>query len=115
MVEYDCGEIPVIESISNLKPIGVVTDRDIVCRAITLGKNPLEMTVSECMSNPCVTVNSDTSIKDCCKILKENKIRRVPVVDEKGRCCGIVSQADLFTNHLKDEISEVLEQISQRH
>ncbi len=114
MLERDCGEIPVVENINDLKPIGVITDRDIVCRVLAIGKNPLEMTAGECMSKPCITVNSETEVEDCCRILKEGHIRRLPVVDEQGRCCGIVSQADFATHHLKVEIGDILEQVSQR-
>src|SRR5207253_2648166 len=68
MLECDCGEIPVIENTNSLRPIGVITDRDIVCRVLALGKNPLETTVGECMSTPCITVNAEMMVEDCCKI-----------------------------------------------
>lgn len=95
MLEQDCGEIPVIENVNDLKPIGVITDRDIVCRAIAIGKDPLGTTVSECMSRPCITVTPETTVEDCCRKLKENHIRRILVIDEQGRCCGIVSKQAL--------------------
>jgi len=114
MLECDCGEIPVIENIKSFKPIGVITDRDIVCRVLAVGKNPLEISAGECMTQPCITVSPEIAVEDCCRILKEGHIRRIPVVDEQGRCCGIVAQADFAIHHLKDEIGEVLEQVSQR-
>jgi len=106
MMDGDCTEIPVVENIIDLRPIGVITDRDIVYRAIARGLNPLELTASECMSKPCLTVDLETSIEDCCKILKDGHIRRIPVVDEQGACCGIVSRADFVIHHLRDEIGE---------
>ena len=54
-----------------------------------------ETRVSDIMSSPVVTVTIDTSISDCCAKMEENQIRRVPVVDEAGKCCGMVSQADI--------------------
>jgi len=91
MVENDCGEIPVVESSETQLPIGVITDRDIVCRAVARGLNPLDLTVGDCMSKPCVTVMPDMSVEECSRIMEENKIRRVPVVDADGSCCGIVA------------------------
>ena len=64
MVESNCGEIPVVESHDFLRPVGVVTDRDIVCRVLAAGKNPLELTARACMSAPVVTVTSETSLDD---------------------------------------------------
>jgi CBS domain-containing protein len=95
MCHHNCGEIPVVENSDNLKPVGVITDRDIVCRSLAQGKNPLDLRASDCMSKPVTTVTPDMSVEECCQILREHKIRRAPVVDERGRCCGMVSQADI--------------------
>jgi len=102
MVKHDCGEIPVAESKDHPKPVGVITDRDITCRVVAAGKNPP------------VTVKPETSIDDCCRLLEENQIRRVPVVDQSGRCCGIVSQADIAKAAPTEETAEVLKQVSER-
>ncbi len=91
MVERDCGGIPVVDERQNMKPVGIVTDRDICCRTVGEGKNPLEMTAGDCMSSPCVTVTPEMSVENCCQVMAENKIRRVPVVDERGACRGIVA------------------------
>lgn len=91
MTEHDCGEIPVIDS--GRKPLGVVTDRDIACRAVAKGKGP-DTPVQEVMSTPAITVSPDTDIDECCRIMEANQIRRVPVVDAQGGCCGMVAQAD---------------------
>jgi CBS domain-containing protein len=114
MLDYDCGEIPVVDSATNLKPVGVITDRDIVCRAVALGKNPLQMTAEDCMTQPCVAVTPDTTIEECCHLLEEKQIRRLPVVDGQG-CCGIVSLADIASHKLRDHVAEVLEEVSQPH
>lgn len=112
MVERDCGEIPVVDQ--NRKPLGVVTDRDITCRTVAEGKNPLELTAKDCMSSPVVTVTPDTSVDDCCKVMEENQVRRVPVVDESGACCGMVSQADVAERGSKEETAEVVREVSRR-
>ena len=113
MVEHDCGEIPVVGDVAGMKPVGVITDRDIVCRTVAKGLNPLGMTVSECMTAPAVTVTPNTSLDECCRVLEENQIRRVPVVDENGSCCGIVALADIARHAEKREAGEVVKEVSE--
>src|SRR5713101_5009327 len=95
MVDHDCGEIPVVENMQTKLPIAVITDRDIVCRTVARGLNPPDLRVADCMSRPCVTVTPDMSVEGCSRIMEENQIRRVPVVDPAGSCCGIVALADI--------------------
>ena len=51
MVKHDCGEVAVVESEENLKPIGVITDRDITWRVVATGKSPGETSVRDAMSS----------------------------------------------------------------
>lgn len=113
MVDHDCGEIPVVENQDTKLPIGVVTDRDIVCRTLAKGLNPLDLTVGDCMSKPCVTVTPELSVEECTKIMEENKIRRVPVVDADGGCCGIVSLADIALHAKRNVTAEVVKEVSE--
>lgn len=113
MVDHDCGEIPVVESRKTKLPIGVITDRDIVCRTVARGFNPLDLTVGDCMSRPCVTVTPDMSVEECSRVMEENKIRRVPVVDADGSCCGIVALADIALNATKSVAAEVVKEVSE--
>lgn len=112
MLDYDCGEIPVIENEDTKKPVGVVTDRDIVCRTLAVEQDPTGMNAGDIMSQPVVTVKSDTSFEDCKKMLEENQIRRIPVVDDKGGICGIVALADITKYASKDAAGEVLQEVS---
>lgn len=95
MAQYDCGEIPVVYSIERPKVVGVLTDRDITCRTVAHGLNPLEMTAEDIMTTPALVVTMDMSLDDCCTLMKEEKIRRVPVVDADEFCCGMISLADI--------------------
>ncbi len=112
MIDHDCGEIPVVKNKETKLPIGVITDRDIVCRTVARGLNPLDLTVADCMSKPCVTVTPDMSVEECSRILEENKIRRVPVVDADGSCCGIVALADIALQAGKGVTAEVVKEVS---
>jgi CBS domain-containing protein len=114
MVEHDCGEIPVVDNLQSKRPVGVVTDRDIAIRTVALGKNPLDLRARDCMSSPAVTVTPETSVDDCCTVMEENQLRRVPVVDESGCCCGIVSQADIARHASKGEAGELVKDVSRK-
>ena len=113
MVDNDCGEIPGVENREKNLPIGVITDRDIVCRTVARGLNPLDLTVADCMSKPCVTVTPDMSVQECSRILEENKIRRVPVVDADGSCCGIVALADIALHASSSVAADVVKEVSE--
>lgn len=113
MVEHDCGCIPVVENEESMKPVGVVTDRDIVSRTVAEGKNPLEMTAGDSMSSPVVTTTPETSVDDCCQMMEENQVRRIPVVDKSGGCCGMVAQADIAMKVPEEKTAEVVQEISQ--
>ena len=113
MVENDCGEIPVVENATSMRPVGVVTDRDITCRTVAKGLNPLTLTASDCMTTPAVTVTPDTSLDECIRVLEENQIRRVPVVDAGGACCGIVALADIAKHAKTRDTAEVVKEVSE--
>ena len=113
MKDNDCGCIPVVEDKNSNKPIGVITDRDICCRTVAAGKNPLDLTVKDAMTSNVETVKQDTSVEDCCNLMEEKQIRRVVVVDDKGGCCGIVAQADIAINSPDNKTAEVVEKISK--
>ena len=111
MVDCDCGEIPVADARGHL--LGVVTDRDIVCRTVAQGRNPLDLTAAEVMTSPAITVEEDVSVKDCCDVLERNQIRRVPVVDAAGICIGIVSLADIAREASGRKTAEVVKEVSK--
>ena len=113
MVENDCGCIPVVKDMSLKKPIGVITDRDICCRTVAEGKNPLDLTVADVMTKNIATVSPNTSVEDCCNLMEEKQIRRVAVIDDMGSCCGIVAQADVANNAGKVQTAEVVQEVSK--
>lgn len=112
MVDCDCGEIPVVNDQESKKVVGVVTDRDIVCRTIAKGKNPLELTARDCMTVPVIAGTVDMSVEDCVNLMEENKIRRLPILDQNGALCGIISQADLARKAGEAKSGELLQQVS---
>jgi CBS domain-containing protein len=113
MVDHDCGEIPVVDSKDTKRPIGVITDRDIVCRAVARGLNTLDLTVADCMTTPCLTVTPETSVGQCAWLMEDKKIRRVPVVDADGSVCGIVALADIALRGKTGVTAEVVKEVSE--
>ena len=111
MVEADCCEIPVVDASSRL--IGVVTDRDIVCRVVAKGKNPTAVTAEEIMTQPVVAVPADTTLDEVVAVMEENQIRRVPVVDGRGCVCGIIAQADVALVARESEVGELVREVSR--
>ncbi len=111
MLENDCGEIPVVDSSD--RPIGVVTDRDIVCRAVAEGKNPAGYAVERVMTTPVVTVRADAPIDEVVATMERHQIRRVPVVDDGGCCTGIIAQADLASDGPPQTSAELLRAVSR--
>lgn len=111
MADNDCGEIPVLDE-SNW-PVGVVTDRDIACRGVAQGKDPKQTAARDVMSCPAVTVKPGDSLADCRETMERNQIRRVPVIDDSGSCCGMLAQADIARSASEHEIAELVRDVSQ--
>lgn len=113
MMENDCGLIPVVDNQENRKPLGTITDRDITVRTVAAGQNPADIKASNIMSMSVATVKPETSVQECCDEMEDRKIRRILVVDENGRCCGIVAQADVAEHGSANLVSDMVEEISE--
>jgi len=113
MVQHDCGEIPVVYSMERTKVVGVITDRDIVVRSVAKGLNPLDLTAEDVMTTPAKIIKMDLSVADCCELMEEEQIRRLPVVDENENICGMVSLADIARKSEEFRLSEAIKHISE--
>lgn len=111
MVDCDCGEIPVVDSAKKL--IGVVTDRDIVCRIVAKGKNPALTTAQDAMTQPVISVTEATSLADVLAKMEDHQVRRLPVVDGNGCVCGIISQADVALSAKDSDVGEMVREVSR--
>src|SRR5262245_60949284 len=111
MVTYDCGEIPVCDDAGH--PMGVVTDRDIVCRLVAKGHNPLDQRAEDSMSAPVITAKPDMAVDDCARLMEQYQVRRLPVVGDGGIVCGMVAQADIVRRGPRDMAAEVVEKVSE--
>ena len=112
MVHRDCGQIPIVESNTRKRVIGVVTDRDIVCRAIAEDRNPLDLKAEAVMTSPAVTVADTSGADDVQSAMEKHQIRRVPVVNQNGELSGIISQADIARQRSSREAGELVRDVS---
>lgn len=113
MIDRDCGAIPVVLNTTSMRLLGIVTDRDIVCRAVASGRTPLQATAADVMTGSVVTVSPEATVEDCCALMQQQQIRRLPIVDPSGACCGLVALADI-ARHVDEALAgRLLRQISQ--
>jgi len=115
MRDEDIGEVPIVESDGQRRLVGVVTDRDIVVRAIAAGENPEQLTADDCMTSPPVSLGEDASLEECARMMASHRIRRMPIVDDSGNLCGIVAQADLQATDARSLKEEVANRVSTPH
>ncbi|HEY3052030.1 MAG TPA: CBS domain-containing protein, partial [Thermoanaerobaculia bacterium] len=96
------------------KIIGMVTDRDIVVRAVADGKDIKNVRVNDVMSKQVRTVNEDASVREVLDVMSGAQIRRIPVVNRNNEIVGIVSIKDLATE-TKDtsKVGKAVEEISE--
>ncbi len=110
MEAEDIGAIPVLEG-EELH--GMVTDRDIVVRAVAKGKDPRGMPVREISSREIVTISPDQDLSDAVLLMAQNQVRRIPVVDDENRLVGVVSQADVALEAREKTVGEMVGEISK--
>jgi CBS domain-containing protein len=106
----DVGAVPVVEG---ERLVGIVTDRDIVVRAIAKGKDPRGMPAAEVSSRELVTVNPDDDLSDALKLMAQHQVRRLAVTAEDERLVGVVSQADVALEAKDKEAGQLLADISR--
>ena len=114
MKNENIGIVPVVESASSRRLVGVVTDRDIAIRAVAEGRDGVTTSVGHVMSANVRTTTVDKSVDDVMDLMGQEQVRRVPVVDDRGVLVGIISQADIVLNAKDNKRAEkTVEQISR--
>src|SRR5690348_16103816 len=109
MLSADAGSIPVTDGD---RLIGMITDRDIAVRGVAKGYGP-DTPVRELMTNDIICARDDDDVDDVASRMSEAQVRRLPVIDDDQRLCGIVSLGDLSRDADEDIASEALEGVSE--
>lgn len=107
--KYDVGSMPVVDGDTL---VGVITDRDIVVEGVSKNLDLTDTPVSRIMSRSVITVQVTDDAEAVARVLADNQIRRVPVVDG-DRVVGVVSQADVALELDNATAGEVVEEISR--
>ena len=112
MRDDDVGAIPVK---ANSHLVGMVTDRDLACRALANSGDPAKMTAQDVMSKDIVCCSPDDDIKVAIEVMEAKKIRRLPVTDSHKTMIGMLSLGDISHKVGKDQSGEVLRAVSGHH
>ena len=95
MRDEDTGVVPIIENEQSHKVIGIVTDRDLCMNIVAEGRDPRTTQVHESMTTTVVSCSPQDSVDKATELMRENQIRRIPVVDQQHQLLGIVAMADI--------------------
>ena len=110
---YRVGALPVVSDFVNAKIEGIVTDRDLCCSVIAEARLAETTKIAEVMTPDPVTCAPEDTLEDCEVLMQEHQIRRIPVVDDHGRCVGIIAQADIALHAPAGIVAKTVAEISK--
>ena len=90
---HDCGVLPVVDKKGEV--IGVLTDRDICIAAGSRNRAPTSIAVNEIVTRKLYSCLPDADIREALAIMRQRQVRRLPVIDNDGKLCGILSLDDI--------------------
>ena len=113
MKSEDVGPIPIVDDKDDMKLTGIVTDRDLAIKVVAEARDPRTTQVEEVMSEGLVTCRENDDVQSVLKLMQDNQVRRIPVVDKNDHLVGIIAQADVATRLGEPRATgKVVEQIS---
>ena len=111
MHNHDIGAIPIGE---NDRLVGIVTDRDIVCRGQSQGRDLTRATARDVMTKGIFYTTETASVTDAAVIMETKKVRRLPILNEQKRMTGTLSVGDLSNAGEREFCGEVLDAVAAR-
>ena len=112
MKTEDIGAVPVGE---NDKLVGMVTDRDIICRGLGNDKNLEKLTAKDVMTKGITYCRANEEVDDAIRIMESKQIRRLPVIDKDKRMVGMLSIGDISHSLSQQMTGEVMRAVSDHH
>lgn len=112
MRDDDIGSIPIGE---NDRLIGMVTDRDIVCRAVADGGSLASLKARDVMTPDIIYCRDSDDLDDATELMEEKQVRRLPVIDKNKRMVGILSVGDVAQEASHKEAGELIAAVSAHH
>jgi CBS domain-containing protein len=109
MSNNNIGSVVIVEDLKTRKPVGIITERDIIRSIGMLQPHQLVVPVREHMSHPLITLSSQATVLDAMKLMYEKKIRRIIILDH-DRLAGIITDKDIFRYLVenKDLLSDII-------
>lgn len=96
MRKHHVGALVVVDGLESSRPVGIVTDRDLVLALMAEGLDPEVFTVGDIMSQELVVASPEMDAMDAVQLMRINRLRRIVIVDDAGRLVGIVTMEDLL-------------------
>ena len=112
MREHDIGAIPIGE---NDRLVGMVTDRDIVCRCIAADLDAKTQRARDVMTEGIVFCQERQELDDAARLMESRRVRRLPVIDGKKRMSGILSLGDVYNASPRTVSKEAMQAVSAHH
>jgi CBS domain-containing protein len=111
MKKHQVGAVPVVDSLDKKHLLGIVTDRDLCMKLVAEGRAASTPVLAVMTEKP-YTCHAEDTLESCESLMRKHKVRRIPVVDEKNQCIGIVAQADVALKDDAQHIQRILSAIS---
>jgi CBS domain-containing protein len=106
MEQLDIGAMPICGQDDRLK--GMITDRDIVVKAVAQGRDPASTSAGELAQERLIFTRADAPIDQALSLMQEHTVRRLPVLDENKRLCGMITEADIATHMPQEKTGEMV-------
>lgn len=96
MKNHEIGSVIVVDAKQGKQAKGIITERDIIHKVLVKKKDPYKTSVDEVMSAPLRVVKPETTLEDAAQAMNENRIKRLPVVNDDNELIGVLSEGDIM-------------------
>ncbi|MEI7685723.1 MAG: CBS domain-containing protein [Planctomycetota bacterium] len=100
MNDFKIGALVVIEC---ARVVGIITERDILSRVVAARRDPVEVLVDEVMTRDIVVCGPDSEVEEASLLMKERRVRHLPVIDADGGMVGLISIGDVNAFHTESQ------------